>query len=152
MRSWHEQKNFAIWWPATEIWYGEVSIVFELREKTVNETGPCLIISYCPPMNIHSLLHVQILIRPKWYPNPIYRFMSKFSRMKNVRSHRGKYWKDSNNSRFVLVTRNKSRNRESITRETPHIEGILPKGPYLPCVSIAGRVLLAGYPRYIIFL
>ena len=26
-------------------------------------------------------------------------------------------------------------------------EGILPKGLYLPCVSIAGRALLAGYPR-----
>ena len=30
----------------------------------------------------------------------------------------------------------------------PDIEGILPKGPYLPCVSMAGRALLAGYPRY----
>ena len=29
------------------------------------------------------------------------------------------------------------------------IEGILPKGPYLPCVSMAGRSLLAGYPRYL---
>ena len=29
-----------------------------------------------------------------------------------------------------------------------YIEGILPKGPYLPCVSMAGSVLLAGYPRY----
>ena len=31
--------------------------------------------------------------------------------------------------------------------EIPHVEGILPKGPYLPCVSMAGRALLAGYPR-----
>ena len=30
-----------------------------------------------------------------------------------------------------------------------HIEGIQPKGPYLPCVSMAGRALLAGCPRYI---
>ena len=30
-----------------------------------------------------------------------------------------------------------------------HIEGILPKGPYLPCVSMAGRSLLAGYPQYV---
>ena len=30
----------------------------------------------------------------------------------------------------------------------PYIEGFLPKGPYLPCVSMAGRALLAGYPRY----
>ena len=28
------------------------------------------------------------------------------------------------------------------------IEGILPKGPYLPCVSMAGGALLAGYQRY----
>ena len=27
-----------------------------------------------------------------------------------------------------------------------YLEGILPKGPYLPCVSMAGRALLAGYP------
>ena len=30
------------------------------------------------------------------------------------------------------------------------IEGILPKGSYLPCVSMAGRALLAGYPRHIV--
>ena len=30
-----------------------------------------------------------------------------------------------------------------------NINGILPKGPYLPCVSIAGRALLAGYHRYV---
>ena len=29
-----------------------------------------------------------------------------------------------------------------------YIEGILPKGPYLPCISMAGRALLAGYPQY----
>ena len=27
----------------------------------------------------------------------------------------------------------------------PQFEGILPKGPYLPCLSMAGRALLAGY-------
>ena len=30
----------------------------------------------------------------------------------------------------------------------PHIESILPKGSYPPCVSMAGRALLAGYHRY----
>ena len=30
-----------------------------------------------------------------------------------------------------------------------YIEGILPKGPYLPCVSMAGRALFAGFPRYV---
>ena len=29
-----------------------------------------------------------------------------------------------------------------------NIEGILPKGPYLPCVSMTGRALLAGYHQY----
>ena len=29
-----------------------------------------------------------------------------------------------------------------------HTEGILPKGPYLPCVSMAGRALLPGYRWY----
>ena len=30
-----------------------------------------------------------------------------------------------------------------------HIEGIMPKGPYLPCVSMAGRALFAGCPRHV---
>ena len=29
-----------------------------------------------------------------------------------------------------------------------YIEGILPKGPYPPCLRMADRALLAGYPRY----
>ena len=32
-------------------------------------------------------------------------------------------------------------------RSHPYLEGILPKGPYQPCVSMAGRALLAGYHR-----
>ena len=31
----------------------------------------------------------------------------------------------------------------------PYIEGILPKGPYPPCLRMADRALLAGYPIYI---
>ena len=31
--SWHVQNFVAIWWPATELWQGEVSIEFELRAK-----------------------------------------------------------------------------------------------------------------------
>ena len=30
-----------------------------------------------------------------------------------------------------------------------HIDGILPKGPYPPCLRMADRALLAGYPRYL---
>ena len=30
-----------------------------------------------------------------------------------------------------------------------YIDGILPKGPYPPCLHMADRALLAGYPRYI---
>ena len=32
----------------------------------------------------------------------------------------------------------------------PSIEGILPKGPYPPCLRMADRALLAGYPRIIV--
>ena len=32
---------------------------------------------------------------------------------------------------------------------TRYIQGILPKGPYPPCLRMADRALLAGYPRYI---
>ena len=28
------------------------------------------------------------------------------------------------------------------------IDGILPKGPFPPCLRMADRALLAGYPRY----
>ena len=38
MLSWHVQKFVAIWWPATELQQGEVSIEFELRQKIVSET------------------------------------------------------------------------------------------------------------------
>ena len=31
--SWHVQNFVAIWWPATELWQGEISIEFELRAK-----------------------------------------------------------------------------------------------------------------------
>ena len=29
-----------------------------------------------------------------------------------------------------------------------HIDGILQKGPYLPCVNMAARAHLSGYHRY----
>ena len=31
-----------------------------------------------------------------------------------------------------------------------YFEGILSKGPYLPCVSMVGRALLTGYHRFIL--
>ena len=33
--------------------------------------------------------------------------------------------------------------------KTGNFDGILPKGPYRPCVSMAGRALLAGYHRFV---
>ena len=30
-----------------------------------------------------------------------------------------------------------------------HIDGIMPKGPYPPCLRMADRALLTGYPRYV---
>ena len=39
-----------------------------------------------------------------------------------------------------------------LLHDDTYIEGILPKGPYLPCVSMMGKVLLAGYPPHMQFL
>ena len=39
--------------------------------------------------------------------------------------------------------------KESSEKLMLYIEGILPRGPYRPCVSMAGRALLAGYHRYV---
>ena len=35
-----------------------------------------------------------------------------------------------------------------MSQVSAYIEGILPKGPYLPCLSMAGKALLAGYHQY----
>ena len=35
---------------------------------------------------------------------------------------------------------------------SPHIDGILPKEPYPPCLGMADRALLAGYPRYHLYI
>ena len=51
--SWHVQNIVAIWWQATELQQGKVSIEFELRAKIVNETGP--------GSNMH--LHLPVLRR-----------------------------------------------------------------------------------------
>ena len=40
-------------------------------------------------------------------------------------------------------------NNDTAFWHVDHIEGILPKGPYPPCLRMADRTLLAGYPRYI---
>ena len=66
---------------------------------------------------------------------PFYRFIS----TGNPNVERGK----------TIVTARQS-NGISYTSKTIYIEGILPKGPYLPWrVSMAGRALLAGYHRYV---
>ena len=36
----------------------------------------------------------------------------------------------------------------SVCTHKPDIDGILPKGPYPPCLRMADRAPLAGYPRY----
>ena len=39
---------------------------------------------------------------------------------------------------------------KACTCQSVYIEGILPKWPYLPCVSMAGGALLAEYPRHVV--
>ena len=48
---------------------------------------------------------------------------------------------DSDKMTFILL---KSTNHH----DRVYIEGILPKGPYPPCLRMADRALLAGYPRH----
>ena len=50
-------------------------------------------------------------------------------------------WPKDVHSRRAAVTTEKNKTWGS------SVEGILPKWPYLPCVSMAGRALLAGYHR-----
>ena len=45
-------------------------------------------------------------------------------------------------------TRNTSLEASRLCEVWWYIEGILPKGPYPPCLCMADRALLAGYPRY----
>ena len=58
------------------------------------------------------------------------------------------------NTYFPAATRHNLNGTCTLRNTSTHItyrtniEGILPKGPYLPCVSMAGRALLAWYHRY----
>ena len=47
----------------------------------------------------------------------------------------------------LCFVREKELKTHSLLSRT-HIDGILPKGPYPPCLRMADRALLAGYPRY----
>ena len=49
---------------------------------------------------------------------------------------------------LFMLTPDDTMDSEGVVMQYWHIEGILPKGPYLPCVSMAGRALFAGYPRH----
>ena len=53
------------------------------------------------------------------------------------------FWQEGRCS-FYWIIRNQVR---KITRCMAYIDGIVPKGPYLPCVSMVGRALLARYHR-----
>ena len=39
--------------------------------------------------------------------------------------------------------------RQTFWESKSDIKGILPKGPYPPCLRMADRALLAGYPQYV---
>ena len=58
-----------------------------------------------------------------------------------IKSYSGKW--------YVLISKLNFNNfiRDPTTR-LKHINGILPKGPYLPCLRLADRALLAGYHRH----
>ena len=52
-------------------------------------------------------------------------------------------WHKSSKSQWMLIGKS-----YSLVIRVPHIDGILPKGLYPPCLRMADRALLAGYPRY----
>ena len=62
-------------------------------------------------------------------------------------------WKVRHGLRWRVTAAFQLRNEPSIpcgstiVRSITYYESILPKGPYLPCVSMLGRALLAGYHR-----
>ena len=69
----------------------------------------------------------------------------------NSALHRKEWARPSSIPKISLVTLFVCKNKAVeyfLHNRRPYIEGILPKGPYLPCVSMAGRALLAGYHRY----
>ena len=47
--------------------------------------------------------------------------------------------------KYYCVTSTNLHTRMQLNLETFNFEGILPKGPYLQCVNMAGRAVLAGY-------
>ena len=64
-------------------------------------------------------------------------------------------WPSWQTTHVVQILDNDPRDRQHMlykfwTMTLVNIEGIMPKEPYLPCVSMAGRALLAGYHRYIV--
>ena len=48
--------------------------------------------------------------------------------------------------RFVRCEKNTAWLRNMVS-QTSHVDGIVPKGPYLSCLRMADRALLAGYPQ-----
>ena len=61
--SWHVQTFVAIWWPATELQQGEVSIEFELRAKIVSETGPRMELYICVTTSLsRSISQMKMLV------------------------------------------------------------------------------------------
>ena len=65
----------------------------------------------------------------------------------NVLSHRhGSIWYVTQLSNVRAEFKSKT----DLTKDTPYLDGILPKGPYPPCLRMADRALLAGYPRSVL--
>ena len=87
----------------------------------------------------------------EWWVFRRVRSRSSSSNITTAHSRRMRPTRTATVTRWDRLTRSRTPENEEIiwSEITPYIEGILPRGPYLPCVSMAGRALLAGYPRYI---
>ena len=69
--SWHVPIFVAIWWPATKLQQDEVAIEFELRAKTVSETGSWVPFQYkdCLCRYLDSHCKDWMLVRPLYNGN-----------------------------------------------------------------------------------
>ena len=61
-----------------------------------------------------------------------------------LETHPRPVWKE-----LIEISVRKMSLENTLVKLFPRIEGILPKGPYPPCLRMADKALLAGYPLYL---
>ena len=120
-----------------------LALIFPIQLKECSELHLCK----NPTWNMHVYLAKLSILRPLWLTQLTWSMFP------------GCIYRDSTSQQWILFTMDQWLCLVQTENQLPrnivikfliqYIEGILPKGPYMPCVSMAGGALLAGYPRYI---